>query len=174
MVTKLKNITFVFENCDAITIDGKHIGYFLIDDLQTSFSRVACNCIKKTEIANTFVVEIHKEANKERYMFDQTDVEVFKQMTFDRFIRYNDITSIQFELIEDLEDEESPCVEHYNFNVNWIGDDDMTNNAQISYISNEGHLYLAIAENKNIDDFFDINAINDSDYMDFHWGMIRE
>ena len=174
MVTKLKNITFVFENCDVITIDGKHVGHFLVDDLQTSFSRVACNCIKKTEIADTFVVEIHKEANKERYMFDQTDVEVFKQMTFDRFTQHNDITSIQFELIEDLEDEDTPCVEHYSFNVNWIGDDDMINNAQISYVSNEGHLYLVIAENKDIESFFNMDAINDRDYMDFHWEMIKE
>lgn len=33
---KLKKITLVFENCDAVTIDGKYIGYFLVDDICTS------------------------------------------------------------------------------------------------------------------------------------------
>ena len=35
MITKPKEITFVFENCDSIVIDGKYIGEFLVDDLHT-------------------------------------------------------------------------------------------------------------------------------------------
>ena len=42
---KLKNITLVFENCDSITIDGKYVGEFIVDDIHTSIERIACNAI---------------------------------------------------------------------------------------------------------------------------------
>ena len=31
--------------------------------------------------------------------------------------------------------------------------------------------YFLIAENKKIDDFFDLEEINDEEYMDFHFSM---
>ena len=112
---KVKNVTLVFENCDYITIDGKYIGNLLLDDLHTRFRRIACNSIDKIKTANTIAIEIHKYANKERYQFDQTDYEDFKQMTFDRLSAYNDITSIQFELVEDyVEEGQVPRVDSYD------------------------------------------------------------
>ena len=98
---KLTYIEFVFENCDSIKIEGKYIGDFLVDDLKTSMQRIACNSIEKIDTANTVAIEIHKDANKERYQFGQSHIETFKEMTFDRFKAYGDITSIQFELEED-------------------------------------------------------------------------
>ena len=53
---KLKNITFIFENCDSITIDGKYIGYFLVDDMHTSIERIACNVIERMDTADTFAI----------------------------------------------------------------------------------------------------------------------
>ena len=43
---KLKNIVFNFENCDSITIKGKYIGDFLVDDIKTNFKRIASNAIE--------------------------------------------------------------------------------------------------------------------------------
>lgn len=63
---KLKYIEFVFENCDSIKIEGKYIGDFLVDNLETSIKRIACNSIDKIDVANTIAIEIHKDANKER------------------------------------------------------------------------------------------------------------
>ena len=75
---KLTYIEFVFENCDSIKIEGKYIGDFLVDNLTTSIKRIACNSIEKMDVANTVAIEIHKDANKERYSFGQSNIEYFK------------------------------------------------------------------------------------------------
>ena len=114
------------------------------------------------DVANTVVIEIHKDANKERYQFDQNHIENFKQMTFDRFKEYGDITSIQFELEEDyVEEEQVPRREYHDYYVDWTGDSEYTNNAQKTYLSKEGNLYIVIAEGKNIEDFFVLEEIED-------------
>ena len=93
---KLKNITFTFENCDMITIDGKYIGGFLVDEIKTSIQRVACNAIIRMDIAKVIAIEIHKDANKERSSFDFWDCNDDKNMIFDRFLEYNDITRVEY------------------------------------------------------------------------------
>ena len=169
---KLKNITLIFENCDYLTIDGKYIGDLIVDDLHTCFRRIACNAIEKVETANTFAIEIHRDANKDRHQFGQSDVPHFKQKVFDRIEEYDDITHIEFELEETyVEDGEVPRVEHYEYGVNWVGDSEYENEAQTTYISSGGNMYLVIAEGKGIEDFFDKGEINDEDAMDFHFDM---
>ena len=161
---KLKYVTFILENCDAITIDGKYIGEFLIEDIQTSISRVASNCIMKMDIANTVAIEIHKDANKERYPFEQI-IEDWKETVFDRIDEHSDITCVEFELVNDSK------VEHYEYYVDWIGDSDYVNEAQSVYISDCGNLYLVINKDKKIKDFFDYEMIDDDEYMNFKWKM---
>lgn len=169
---RLKSITLGFENCDWITIDGKYVGQFLVDDLHTEFRRTACNSIEKVETANTFAIEIHKDANKERYQFGQIQYEELKQTTFDRLIACNDITSIQFELEENYgELGEFARSENYYYWVNWVGDSDYINEAQTNYISKCGNFYIVIAEGKGTKDFFNMEEINDSEAMEFHFSM---
>ena len=167
---KLKQITFHFENLESITIDGKYVGYFLVDELSTYFARTACNSFDKMDVANVFAIEIHKDANKEYYAFGQMDCEDCKCMTFDRVTGYNDITSIQFEMVRECS-EYTSVAEKYDYLVHWAGDSDFINEAQINYISQDGHLYIVIAEGKTIEDFFDKEDIDDSEYMDFHFDM---
>ena len=159
---KLKEITFTLENCDYITINGKYIGDFLVDEINTSIQRIAVNAIEQMDVANVVAIEIHKDANKERYHFLQTGWEDGKHMTFDRLIEYDDITRIEFKL-----DDKS-----YGYYVNWVGDSDYENEAQSIYISKDGHLYLIIAKDKVVSDFFNMNEIDDSEYMDFHFDML--
>ena len=170
MITKLRNITFIFENCDTITIDGKYVGDFLVDDIKTKFSRTASNCIEKTESAHTFAIEIHKDANKEKYPFGQT--ECGKQMTFDRFIA-SDITSINFELEAEIEVGIAKS-EYYDYYIPWNNEDgtECSNESQVNYISEEGHLYITIAKDKSVEDFFDLEKINDARFVKFHWAVI--
>lgn len=171
---KLKQITFQLENCDSITIDGKYVGYFLVDELNISFERIACNAIDRIDVANVFAIEIHRDANKERYQFGQDGYEKFKQMVFDRFTRWDDITSIQFELVRECDELTSglESYDYYDYLIHWVGDSDADNEAQTSYISKDGHLYIVIAEGKTIEDFFNKENIDDSEYMDFHFYML--
>ncbi len=169
---KIKNLTLTFENRDSVTIDGKYIGDFLVDDLHTYFRRIACNSIDKISHADIIAIEIHKDANKDRYQFDQTDCPDWKQKTFDRIADYNDITSIEFEMEENnVEEDAMPKIECYQYYVDWIGDSEYENDAQTSYISSDGNMYLVIAKNKSIKDFFDMESINNAEEMDFHFNM---
>ena len=52
-----------------------------------------------------------------------------------------------------------------------MGDSEYENEAQTSYISSDGNMYLVIAKDKKIEDFFDMEEINDSKHMDFHFSM---
>lgn len=166
---KLKYITFVFENCDRITIDGKYVGDFLVDNLHTYIKRIACNSIDKIEVVKTFMIEINKDANVERYEFNQTHREDFRQMTFGRFMEC-DITAIEFELEDEYaEDGQLPYTEYYNYYVDWNNNDEYYNEIQNNHISKDGHLYIVISRDNSIGDFFDLETINDSDYADFHW-----
>lgn len=168
---KLNYITFVFENCDKITIDGKYIGDFLVDDIETYFKRIACNSISKIEVTNTFAIEIHKDANKERYQFDQICCEDWKQLIFDRF-QNGDITHVDFELEEQYLDEDNTPKKHeHSYSVVWGGDNVFYNEAQKTYISKVGHLYIVISKDKNVEDLFDKEWIDDKDSMDFHFEM---
>ena len=166
---KLKEITFQLENCDYITIDGKYIGDFLVGDIRTSIKRIACNAIDKMDVVHTFAIEIHKDANKERCAFGQKE---WKETTFNRLISYNDITSIQFELFDDyVEDGREPITEHYDYLIHWTGENSQENDAQKSYVSEVGNLYIVISDGKDIEDFFYKESIDDNDYMDFVCSM---
>ena len=161
---KLKEITFVLENCDCITIDGKYIGDFLVEDIRTSIKRIACNAINKLNIVHTFAIEIHRDANKERCSFGCKDD---KELVFDRLASWSDITQIEFKLVDDYSEEcQEQIVENYHYYVNWVGDSDYLNDAQKNYISMFGNLYIVIADGKSIEDFFCEYSINNKEYME--------
>lgn len=166
---KLKEITFVFENCECITIDGKYIGDFLVEDIRTSIQRIACNAINKMDVAHIFAIEIHKDADKTRHSFG---FEIDDGSVFNRLTSWDDITSIEFELVDEYHGEgQEPIIEHYNYFVHWTGEDNQENDAQKSYISKVGNLYIVIADGKDIEDFFDKEAIDDGEHMDFICSM---
>ena len=170
-MSKLKYVTFILENCERITIVGKYVASFLVDDIKTSISRMASNYIGKMDTANTFAIEIHRDANDTINPFG--DPNLGQYLKFDRLSRYNDITSIQFELYGkcDDDDEFDEWYESYHYYVNWVGDDDYENDAQKSYLSKDNNLYIVIADGKNIEDFFNMEEINDSEYMDIVFSL---
>lgn len=59
----------------------------------------------------------------------------------------------------------------YDFYVDWTGDSDYENDAQKIYLSKEGNLYIVIADGKKIEDFFDLEEIEDENYIAFHFSM---
>lgn len=164
---KLTDITFIFENCDRITIDGSNIGDFIFDDITSSVERIASNSIEEMITAHTVAIEISKNANKLRYEFNQKQCEDCKQMTFDRFLEYSDITSIEFNLFNEYTSE----LKHYHYYVDWCGDSDYVNEAQSNYISKQGNLYILIKKGTNVLQFFDVNLIDDEEYVKFKFTM---
>ncbi|MCM1324381.1 MAG: hypothetical protein NC218_09480 [Acetobacter sp.] len=162
----LKSITFGFENCESITIDGKYVCQFLVDDIHAYFARIACNAITKVDIADTFVIEIAAMADKPYKAFGQLDPTTSK---FKRFLAYNDITSIDFTLYNDYGDE--PNEETYSYWLGWKGDCEEINEAQTTYLSDLGNLYIVVSKDKTFDDYFNKEEINDKDETSFHFDM---
>lgn len=161
---RIKYIELTLENCEVVTIDGKYIGDFLVDDISTSISRLACNCVGKVDWAGLVAIEIHKDADKELYH------PIFSLLT-----RWNDITHIDICLEEDVGDDSAKS-HIYSYAISWSDDDEEENKNQESYISDLGNLYIYInskksSNNKGIFDFFDKEAINDKDYSHFKFLM---
>lgn len=123
--------------------------------------------IEKIDRADTISIEIHSDANKERYPFDEPKLQ--KETVFKRLNNWNDITAIEIKLVGDMDEESEP--ERYYYWTNWVGDDDVHNPAQSTYISELGHLYLVIAEGKGIEDFFNYGYINDARCVDHDFAM---
>lgn len=156
---KLKYINFIFENCASIKIDGKYIGDFMIEDIHTVISRVACNAIIKQEICKKFFIEIHKNADEEYYQFGYSKV-------FDR-LKDNDITHISFG-ISNYDDKE--C-EEFNYTLEWTGDSNYQNAASKVYISKLGHCYILVSENEELTEYIDFDSCNNANEMNLHFGM---
>ena len=158
---KIKNINFVFENCDEIMIDGKYIGDIMLNNIKTSIQRVAINAVERMDICEEFIVEIFKEANGERYEFG-IENEHYKQMIFDRFADGQDITQIELTLVDHHGKEEM-----YHYYLKWEDGDEMgcTNTLQKAYLSNPGNLYIVVSDNPNIEDHMDWDTLNDETFM---------
>ena len=166
----LDKITFILENCDSVTIDGKYIGSFNVEDIRTTISRVACNAIMKMECAHTFFVEIHKDADEKYFEFGQNDSR-FEQEKFKRLL-VDDITAIEFDLVDQYAKEgEEPRREHYDYYVEWTGDNDYVNASSHSFISDLGHLYIFIGPEEKYSEFIDKDVLNDKDAIDFKFKM---
>ena len=141
----LDYIVLQLENCEDIKISGEDIGYILIDKIYESIFKIWSETVL-TEIIEDFAIEIHKDAN----------VKTRSKKVFDRLSEYKDIVSI----IISLDGSES------KFYLNWIDNGDYLNINQKTYESYLGNFYIVVSETKEIDDYFDLNQINDGDYMD--------
>lgn len=160
---RIKNITFFLENCDWITIDGKYIGDIELKDINKQIQRVATNSIIPVGVCNHFFIEIHKNANRINYAFQQENHKEFEYNVFQRLHDEKDITSIRLILIDENE------IEHiFNYYVPYELIN-YKNLYQTSYISDLGHLYIFIDLEKPISSKLDYNKINNSDYMNMYF-----
>jgi hypothetical protein len=171
----IAKVDIVLENCEYITLDAKYFGELLIDEIHEKVKRIACNAISKMVTADVIAIEIFKEANDIKYCpFGQNG----SSKIFDRLTKYNDITSFTIYYEKPVDDDKKKKkdkeveYDHEDIYVNWYGDSDNENESQISYISSQGNLYIIISKDKNIEDYFDYESIEDPEDMDFHRSMI--
>lgn len=162
---KLNQITFHLENCDHITIDGKYIGDFLVDQIERTIRRTAYNSIDCVDTAKCFVIEIHKDADKPHYELGDFDS---RTSVFNRLIQWYDICQIDFDLT-DGSDPRFANYEHYSYFLDWTGDDGQINEAQSVYISDLGNIYIVVKANSTIDDYFIKEQINMPCYTENHF-----
>ncbi len=142
----IKELTFIFENCEEMTIDGRYIGDFWMKDLTTEISRIACNHVGPMDICRDFFIELHKDADKPYRGFNLGHYET----TFGRLINYNDITQVEVVLYDQYayHPEETEIKKHYY--LDWIDDDKSENPAQTNYLAATGWLYIRVKDGEDV------------------------
>lgn len=144
---KIKAIEFVFENLECLTVDSKYIGDFSMVGFETKIMGAGVCTIREYTTCEKIDLVIYKDAN--------VTVESYgdKYKVFDRILSWNDITIICLKYEDDIERE---------IYVPWEGENDYSNKAQSSFISDE-HLYLTI--NKDCQSVHDIYTDKTVEYL---------
>lgn len=148
----IKKIEFILENCEVITIDGRFIGDFDLDNIKTK---------EKMTIAKDVAIEISSLANEETssVILGIVTNETFKP--FDRLTEHSDVTGIEVYFDDDT-------IEYYYVDYQeengFLGANNLN---QHTYLSSLGNLYLVISEKNAIEDYWNIRKINDENAMYF-------
>lgn len=144
---KIKAIEFVFENLECLTVDSKYIGDFSMEGFETKIMGAGVCTIREYTTCEKIDLVIYKDAN--------ITVESYgdKYKVFDRILSWNDITIICLKYEDDIERE---------IYVPWEGENNYSNKAQSSFISDE-HLYLTI--NKDCQSVHDVYTDETVEYL---------
>ena len=159
---EVKSIELGFENCEIIEFPKNVLGDVIFDNFSFQVKRVASNSISKSNFVDTVVLEIFKEGDVDYAPFGFEDDKISK---FKRVMAYRDITSVTIKYEDDSE--EFYWVDYHTINDN-LGEE---SDYQKSYISDLGNLYVVIDKEKDIEDFFDKEEINDEDVISFRKEM---
>ena len=149
----IKSIDIICENCEVFNIPAKYIGYIDIIGIERNIHRIAVNAIRDSLRAKEIAIEIFSEIGKD---------------IIDRLINYNDITAL--ELIYTDKSSEIIYV-NYKDESDRLGAENLN---QDSYISKLGNLYIKIIENKELEDYFDLEEINCTETVNFRKKMIGD
>lgn len=160
----IKKITIVLENCQEFTYKASDFGEFAIEKIEEKINRTACNCIGSYKFVDGVTIELFARARK------QKDITACNEEvnSFERIINHKDIT--QFILTYSDNKTEVLYVD-YDEENNSLG---AQNKNQRCMLSNLGNLYIIIDSNKNktFKDYFNLDKINDTDYMGFREDLI--
>ena len=144
---KIKAIEFVFENLECLTVDSKYIGDFSMEGFETKIMGAGVCSIREYTTCEKIDLVIYKDANITIESYGD------KYKVFDRILSWNDITIICLKYEDDIERE---------IYVPWEGENDYSNKAQSSFISDE-HLYLTI--NKDCQSVHDVYTDETVEYL---------
>lgn len=170
-MNRISKLVLTLENCDQIEIDGKYIGNFCVKDIRMDVSRVAMNAVVENQVCHYFFCEIHKDANKEEH-----DVNFGSRRPFDRLVRWQDITQIDFTLVTDdvwlgAEEATDANSKKYHFLLEWEDRGDVyceNNPRQKSYVSEQGWFYIEVSD-RSTEEFREwlTDDVDGQDYCDF-------
>lgn len=155
-------ITIVFENCEYIDFVPQDFGTFLLDDITTSISRIACNSIAEMKHANTVALEIFDTKINTEY--NPFDIENEKQKVINRFAQCDDITSIIVEFNDNTKE---------SFYVAW-GEDEYVNEFQKTQLGKNGNLYIVISKEETIENYFTAENMDDKEFSKISKDLIMD
>lgn len=162
----IKYITIEFENCECITFPITVFGECHLSNISTSIDRVAMNTIHKSVFAPEIALEIFFPEAESEYIASEFFSE--KYTVLQRLTSYRDITHITLTYQDDSK--ETFAVDYEDEVEGQLGSD---NKNQKNYISKCGNLYIIIAANKGIKDFFNMGLINNKENMELKKDLYR-
>ena len=158
IMDSIKSIEFTFENCEGIKLPINVLGACHLDKIYTKIDRLAMNAIIKTTYVDEVALEIFfPEAEKHGIKCPVWNEE---DTIFKRLCDFRDITHITIYYEDDTT--ETFCVDYKDEVEGQLGSNNLN---QKTYISSCGNIYIVIAANKNIDDFFDRELIENEESM---------
>ena len=149
----IKSIDIDLENCDYIHIEPEYIGHFDLANIQRDIWRCGCNALGDSLTAGDVAIEIFKEVGDYHCFLDGKTESVIKRLT-----DYKDITSITIYYGGDNNEQETIYTVYDDEEI--FGAD---NKYEKTYISELGNLYIVISKDKDIEDFFNKEEINDKE-----------
>lgn len=136
-------VCLYFENCDSIVIPSKYIGQMRLDDVQESIAKSYYNSITFESEAESFAIEILKDASLLKSDFGKTLDEIVYDIMLSRMF----ISGVSF-------NEKDICI-------------DGVEKFQIVSVSDLGNIYIVVSDTKNWSDYFDEDTINNPSYQTF-------
>ena len=165
MSKHIKEIEFVFENCEVINFKPEELGEFHIGNIKECVNRVACNSIAQSKVADDIVIEIFKKAQfKPSVMESGKNIDCFKRIS-----DFHDITHFNLIYTDNTEDYISVVWED-------VGNNDEMNAYQGEMYSDLDNFYIIISSDKTKEfkDYFDMEEINDKAAMEFKEDMCSD
>jgi len=156
---KVKQVDFGLENCELLSIEGKYIGNFFVDDIKQRISK-HYDSISHMNIANHFSIMINAEADQE---YDQFGIEEYKANTFERLAQ-GDICSVDIVYDDDSKDE---------FYVRWAGESEYKNAAQSSYKNHQGDLFILVKEGGEVEKEFENWDTDSESFTHLMWDKLN-
>lgn len=159
---ELERVTFVLANGESVSIDKKHLGTFVLDEISESYERGISSGIFRQKWANLLICEVYKLANAKNE---------FAQLFS------SDITMIKLETIQQNPFNRTlAATKYYTYYIDWCQESDDSNDFQETMISKEGNLYIVISKNEYLEYYFPKKEINNHKFMEEHFrelGIIK-
>lgn len=150
---RVESIEIEFSNCEHAVIPIEYILAFHIGKIRTEITKAAINTVLREDIAEEVFLEIFSEIDDIGYHpFGDKSV---KKSILRRIEMCGDITGINVNYING--DEENYLVPYITDNSEGEG----PNRLQKVYLSDLGNLYLLIGKDMNLEDYVEMERIND-------------
>jgi len=162
MQKQIEKIELLLENCEIITVEGKHIGDLQIENIVYSINRMACNYIAERFMCKSFSMSIHRDCalnTKIETTFGKANEE---RNPVQRIHDHKDIVSVHIHFSDGIEK---------HIYLEWDGESGYENKYQDTYINNFGDLFIVAGMNKKIEDVFDLTKIEDEDRINYIWNI---
>ncbi|WP_431785864.1 hypothetical protein [Paenibacillus lactis] len=129
----------------------------MVDDIKKKIFK-HYNSITELNICKLFAIAINRRANIDYQVFEM-DGDDYRQNTFER-LSDGDICSVDIVFDDGSE---------INLYVDWSGESEFINDAQDTYISELGDLFIVVSKKEKVDSYFENWRIDKPGIIDMMW-----